>query len=153
MSGPAEQPGGLVRGVGIDAVDVGRLRRVLDRRPRLAERVFTDAERAYASAASDPGPRLAARFAAKEAVAKALGTGIGTVSWRQVEVVRDERGAPALQLSGAAADLAARRGVARWHLSLTHTDAVAVASVVAEGEDARLGRLLASIDADEGATP
>jgi holo-[acyl-carrier protein] synthase len=133
VSDPAPEPNGSVRGVGIDAVDVARLRRVLDRRPRLAERVFTDAERAYAAAAADPGPRLAARFAAKEAVAKALGVGIGAVSWRQVEVVRDEQGAPGLALTGAAADLAARRGVARWHVSLTHTDTLAVASVVAEG--------------------
>ena len=133
MSGTAPAPGGLVRGVGIDAVDIARLRRALDRRPRLAERVFTEAERAYASGATDPGPRLAARFAAKEAVAKALGAGIGAVSWHQVEVVRDDRGAPTLSLSGAAAALAAQRGIERWHLSLTHTDTLAVASVVAEG--------------------
>jgi holo-[acyl-carrier protein] synthase len=124
----------VVRGVGIDAVDVARLRRVLDRRPRLAQRVFTDEERAYAAAATDPGPRLAARFAAKEAVAKALGVGIGAVSWRHVEVVRDARGAPALALSGPAAALSARRGVTRWHVSLSHTDTLAVASVVAEGD-------------------
>jgi holo-[acyl-carrier protein] synthase len=122
--------------VGIDAVDVARLRRALERRPRLAERVFTDAEWAYASAAADPGPRLAARFAAKEAVAKALGVGIGAVSWREVEVVRDERGAPALALAGSALSVATGRGVARWHLSLTHTEALAVASVVAEGAEA-----------------
>ena len=133
MSGTAPAPGGIVRGVGIDAVDIARLRRALDRRPRLAERVFTEAERAYASAATDPGPRLAARLAAKEAVAKALGSGIGAVSWHQVEVVRDDRGAPALSLSGAAAALAAQRGIERWHVSLTHTETLAVASVVAEG--------------------
>jgi holo-[acyl-carrier protein] synthase len=131
--------GGAVRGVGIDAVDVLRLRRALERRPRLAERVFTDAERAYAATAADPGPRLAARFAAKEAVAKALGVGIGAVAWRQVEVVRDGRGAPSLALAGEAAALSARRGVTRWHLSLTHTDTLAVASVVAEGELGRAG--------------
>ena len=133
MSDTAPATGGLVRGVGIDAVDIARLRRALARRPRLAERVFTEAERSYASAATDPGPRLAARFAAKEAVAKALGAGIGAVSWRQVEVVRDDLGAPALSLSGDAATLAAQRGIERWHVSLTHTDTLAVASVVAEG--------------------
>jgi holo-[acyl-carrier protein] synthase len=150
VRGPA--PGGPVRGVGIDAVDVARLRRVLDRRPRIAERVFTDAERAYASAAVDPGPRLAARFAAKEAVAKALGVGIGAVAWKQVEVVRDDRGAPAVLLSGGAADLAAQRGVARWHVSLTHTDTLAVASVVAEGGAAPHRESLARLEADDGAS-
>jgi len=125
-------PHGAVRGVGIDAVDIDRLRRALARRPALATRLFTDAERAYAGRVSDPGPRLAARFAAKEAVVKALGVGIGAVSWRDVEVVRAESGAPGLSLAGRAAVLAAGRGVERWHVSLTHTDALAVAAVVAE---------------------
>lgn len=125
-------PDGVVRGVGIDAVDVDRLRRALVRRPRLAERLFTDAERAYAGRVADPGPRLAARFAAKEAVAKALGVGIGAVSWRDVEVVRASSGAPGVALAGRAAALAAGRGVGRWHVSLSHTDSLAVASVVAE---------------------
>lgn len=129
--GPAPQ--GVVRGVGIDAVDIDRLRRALGRRPRLAQRLFTEAERAYAMRAADPGPRLAARFAAKEAVAKALGVGIGAVSWRDVEVVRADGGAPSLTLAGRAAALAHERGVGHWHLSLSHTDSLAVASVVAEG--------------------
>ena len=122
-----------VCGVGVDAVEVERFRRVLARRPALAERLFTPAERDYAARTADPGPRLAARFAAKEAVLKALGVGIGAASFRDVEVVRDESGRPALSLAGAAARLAERAGVTRWHLSLTHTDALAVASVVAEG--------------------
>ena len=130
---PAGAMGGVVRGLGVDAVEVGRLRRALDRRPRLADRLFTDAERAYAAGALDPGPRLAARFAAKEAVAKALGVGIGPLSWRDVEVVRDAAGVPRLVLSGQAARLAAGLGVEHWHLSLTHTTSLAVAAVVAEG--------------------
>ena len=125
-------PQGAVRGVGIDAVDIDRLRRALVRRPALAERLFTDAERAYAGRVSDPGPRLAARFAAKEAVVKALGVGIGAVSWRDVEVVRADSGAPGVSLAGRAAALAEGRGVERWHLSLSHTDSLAVAAVVAE---------------------
>ena len=122
-----------VCGVGVDAVEVDRLRQALGRRPALAERLFTDGERAYAARVADPGPRLAARFAAKEAVLKALGVGIGAAAFRDVEVVRDESGRPALVLAGAAARLADDRGVTRWHLSLTHTDGLAVASVVAEG--------------------
>lgn len=121
-----------MRGVGIDAVDVDRLRQALARRPALAERIFTDGERAYASRAADPGPRLAARFAAKEALSKALGVGIGAVSWRDIEVVRADNGAPSLLLTGEAARLATGAGIGRWHLSLSHTDALAMALVVGE---------------------
>jgi len=129
-----------VCGVGVDAVDVDRFRRVIERRPALLERLFTEAERDYAGRARDPGPRLAVRFAAKEAVLKALGVGIGAAPFRDVEVQRDEDGRPALQLWGEAASLAARRGVHRWHVSLSHTDALAVASVVAEGAPAEGAR-------------
>ena len=73
-----------------------------------------------------------ARFAAKEATMKALGGGIGSVGWREVEVVRLGTGEPTLRLFAGAAALAARRGVAHWHLSLTHTATVAIAMVVAE---------------------
>jgi len=122
-----------VRGIGVDAVDVERFRRVIERRPGLLRRLFTESERAYAGRSRDPGPRLAARFAAKEAVLKALGVGVGAARFRDVEVVRTEGGRPVLRLSGRAASLAADRGVRRWHVSMTHTDALAVASVVAEG--------------------
>ncbi len=120
-----------VRGVGIDAVDLERFRAVLARRPGLAGRLFTDAERAYADRAADPVPRLATRFAAKEAVLKALGAGLGAFRFAEVGVVRRGLEAPFLVLDGSAARLAARAGVTRWHLSLTHTDLVAVAVVVA----------------------
>jgi holo-[acyl-carrier protein] synthase len=126
--------GGRVRGIGVDAVDVVRFRRVLARRPRLAGRLFTEGEWSYASTGKDPGPRLAARFAAKEAVLKALGVGIGAADFRDVEVVRGDDGAPRLALVGRAAALAAARGIRWWHISLTHTDLMAVASVVAEGD-------------------
>jgi holo-[acyl-carrier protein] synthase len=126
-----------VRGVGIDAVDIDRLRLALTRRPALAERLFTDAERAYAARlGADPAQRLAARFAAKEATMKAFGSGMGAFAWRDVEVVSEGGsgpGAPALRLHGRAAELAAARGIDRWHVSLTHTDAMALAMVVAEG--------------------
>jgi holo-[acyl-carrier protein] synthase len=126
--------GGRIRGVGVDAVDVARFRLVLARRPGLARRLFTDAERSYAESGKDPGSRLAARFAAKEAVLKALGVGIGAADFREVEVVRGDDGAPHLSLDGRAATLATARGVRWWHISLSHTDLVAVASVVAEGD-------------------
>jgi len=126
-----------VAGIGIDAVDVGRFRAVLDRRPGLVDRVFTDAERADAAERADPAEHLAARFAAKEAVMKALGTGIGGFALTEVEVHRAPgpgatRNAPSLVLHGTAAALAGARGAGRFHLSLTHTDDVAIAFVVAE---------------------
>jgi holo-[acyl-carrier protein] synthase len=118
-----------IAGVGVDAVDIARFGEVLARRPRLAERLFTDGE--LSAAHGDP-QRLAARFAAKEATMKALGTGIGGFGWHDVELVRPPMGAPSLQLRAAAAALADRHGVSRWHVSLTHTDTMAVAMVVAE---------------------
>jgi holo-[acyl-carrier protein] synthase len=124
-------------GVGVDAVDVARFRRVLDRRPSLASRCFTASEQSDAGAAADRAQSLAARFAAKEAVMKALGSGLGSFAWTDVEVSRAPgtgatRHVPSLVLRGAAAALAGVQGAGRFHLSLTHTDAVAIAFVVAE---------------------
>ena len=118
-------------GVGIDAVDVERFRRVLGRRPRFAERVFTAAERAEAAGRRDPVPGLAVRFAAKEAVMKSLSVGLGAFDFADVEVVRGDGGAPALSVTGRAAALAGERSVAGWHISLTHTASVAMAVAVA----------------------
>lgn len=118
-------------GLGVDAVDLERFRTSLARTPGLVARLFTDAERAYASRRRDPTERLAARFAAKEAVMKALGVGLGAFPFRDVEVARADSGEPALVLRGAAAELAAARGVQRWHVSLTHTATTAIAVVLA----------------------
>ena len=104
-------------GVGIDLLDIERLERALARRPRLAERLFTDAERAYADARPRPVMHLAARFCAKEAVAKALG--LTGWSFRDVEVVATGA-APEVRLSGSAAARAAELGVTA-RVSLTHT--------------------------------
>jgi holo-[acyl-carrier protein] synthase len=129
-------PVGIV-GVGVDAVDLARFARVLDRRARVADRLFTAGELAYARALPDPVPRLSTRFAAKEAVMKALGVGLWAYPFHEVEVVRTGLDAPGLVLSGAAAGLARRAGVVRWHLALSHTDEVALALVVAEGGPGR----------------
>ena len=118
-----------VSGVGVDAVDVARFGAALGRHPAIAARLFTDGERAEVD---DDVQRLAVRFAAKEAVMKALGKGLGAFDWHDVEVVRERGGAPALRVRARAASLAQGRGVARWHVSLTHTAAIAVAMVVAE---------------------
>ncbi len=130
----AERTAGAgVVGIGIDAVDLDRFRTVLDRRPGLERRLFSEAELAYARGVTDPLPRLATRFAAKEAVMKALGVGLWSFGLHDVEVLRAGNDAPTLVLHGAAADLAAKAGVTRWHLSLSHTDRVALAAVVADG--------------------
>ena len=126
-----------VVGVGVDAVDVDRFRKILARRPGFAARFFTLSELADADRTGDPAESLAARFAAKEAVMKALGTGLGGFALTDVEVRRSDgsgatRGAPLLSLHGAAATLAHHHGATRFHLSLTHTSHVAVAFVVVE---------------------
>jgi len=118
-------------GLGIDAVEVDRFRRALARTPRMVQRLFTDDERAYGARFADPAPRLAARFAAKEATMKALGVGLGAFDFRDVEVCSAPSGAPTLRLSGRAAALAGSRGVTAFHLSITHTDVVAEAVVAA----------------------
>ncbi len=127
----------MIFGVGVDAVDVARFRRVLHRRPSFVQRCFTEAERSDATGSSDEVQSLAARFAAKEAVMKALGTGIGGFALTDVEVRRTigkgaTRNAPYLNLHGRAAALAGAQGAGTFHLSLTHTDGVAIAFVVAE---------------------
>ena len=113
-------------GVGIDLLEIERLERALERRPRLAERLFTDAEREYAAARPRPAMHLAARFCAKEAVAKALG--LTGWSFRDVEVLATDA-APEVRLSGSAARRARELGVTT-HVSLTHTEAMAAAAAV-----------------------
>ena len=120
-----------VIGVGIDLVDVVRFRTSLARTPSMIPRLFTEGERAYAETANDPAERYAARFAAKEAVMKALGVGLGAFGFHDVEVLRAESGQPSLGVYGPADQLALERGIAAWQLSLTHTAASAGAIVVA----------------------
>ena len=120
-------------GVGVDVVDVERFALALRRQPRLAERLFTERERDDAKSRPE---RLAARFAAKEAVLKTLHSGIGAAPWRSIEIQRDPAGAPSVHLYGAAAELANDQGVASLHVSLSHTLTSALAFVVATGPEA-----------------
>ncbi len=120
-----------VIGVGIDLIEIDRIAQALDRRPRFAERCFTTDEAAYCHSRAFPAQHFAARFAAKEAVGKALG--IGMTRWREVEVVR-HRGAPQIVLSGRYAARAAELGVARVSVSLTHSRGMAAAVAVLEAD-------------------
>jgi holo-[acyl-carrier protein] synthase len=120
-----------VVGLGVDLCEVDRIRRALARTPGFADRVYTRAEQDYCRRRDDPSERFAARFAAKEAVLKALGAGLGACAFRDIEVVRAESGAPSLALHGGAATLAADRRVTAWHISLTHTATMAEAIAVA----------------------
>lgn len=124
---------GPVLGVGVDLCEVDRLRRAMARTPGMRDRLFSPAEQAYCERRSDPGERYAARFAAKEAVLKAMGVGLGACSLYDIEVVNEPSGAPRLTLKASAAKLAAARGVAGWHLTLTHTSSLAQATALALG--------------------
>ena len=121
----------MIVAVGIDVVLVERFARALERTPQLADRLFTEDERVTGSGGPRSGESLAARFAAKEAVAKALGAPAG-LRWHDCEVVSDPDGRPWLTVSGTVAAAAAERGVKRWHLSLSHDGGIASAMVVAE---------------------
>lgn len=125
----------MIIGVGIDLVEITRIERVLDKHhQRFLQRVYTERELAACPPGKHFARRLAARFAAKEALLKALGTGLaGGIRWRQVEVVRPEVGRPQLVLSGAAAAVAERLGVQDLHLTISHDGPVAAAVVVASG--------------------
>lgn len=120
-----------VIGIGVDSVEIDRFRRVLARTPGVARRLFTEGERAYGGRFNDPAPRLAARFAAKEAAMKAMGVGLGAFAFHDVEVVKASSGKPSLKLSGGAEALAVRLGVTELHLSISHTDVSAEAVVAA----------------------
>ncbi len=117
----------MIVGVGIDVVDIARFEQALTRTPGLAGRLFTEGERGL------PAHSLAARFAAKEALAKALGAPRGLL-WTDAEIVTSPAGRPHLKVSGTVAAAAARLGVTSWHLSLSHDAGIASAVVIAEGD-------------------
>lgn len=125
-------------GHGVDLVDVGRIEQMLrDHGRRFIERVFTEREQRYAeSARRRRGERYAARFACKEAVLKALGTGWRDgIGWRDIEVTHGLLGEPRLHLSGRCARVQSDLGIETWHVSLSHISQLALASVVGCGPD------------------
>lgn len=120
---------GHVLGLGCDLCDVARVRGVWERQgERFLAFTYTEAERAYCLQMRDPAPFLAARFAAKEAVSKAFGTGIGAeLGWKSIEVAHDERGAPVIKFDAQGEALLKARGAAGVMLTLSHTDTMAMA--------------------------
>ncbi|MEM7623581.1 MAG: holo-ACP synthase [Planctomycetota bacterium] len=130
----APPAGGFVVSHGVDVAEVARVTRSIERHgERFLDRVFTPDERAYCGANKRAPEHFAARFAAKEAVFKALGTGWAQgVSWREIEVTRAPSGAPGVRLTGrAAAEIASELGISAWLLSLSHTGSIAIASAIA----------------------
>ncbi|HOJ52325.1 MAG TPA: holo-ACP synthase [Syntrophales bacterium] len=124
----------MIAGTGIDLIEVGRIRRILEKRgDRFIEKVFTEEERAYCARQKDPAVHFAARFAAKESCLKALGLGMGYVGWKEMEVISSPSGQPELNLRGKGQEMMIKRGIARLFLSLSHTPREAVAVVIAEG--------------------
>lgn len=128
----------MMSGLGVDIVEIERMRLALDRHPRIRERIFSAEERAYCDKRNRPEVHYAMRFAAKEAVLKALGTGFSNgIRFTDVQVLRDDRGRPLPKLSGRAEELAREACVVELHLSLSFTHTNAVASAVAITDDMR----------------
>lgn len=116
---------------GVDLIEIARIEEVIARHGRhYLERIFTPAELEHCGKRAES---LAGRFAAKEAVAKALGTGIGDVAWKEIEILGDEQNAPVLTLHGAAQSRAQTLGLTTWSLSISHSQSHSVAFVVAIG--------------------
>jgi holo-[acyl-carrier protein] synthase len=123
----------MIRGIGVDIIEVDRIRRATARwGDGFLSRVFTAGERRHAGASRTSAERLAGRFAAKEAVMKALGLGWRRMAWREIEIEGDPLGRPVVRLTGRAAQVAADLGVQAWFVSISHTRDLAVAHAVAE---------------------
>ncbi len=124
----------MIVGMGADLVEIARIRGVYERHgERFLNRLLTEREREYCLRHKDPVPRLAGRWAVKEAAMKALGTGLsGGISWRDFEILPDGRGKPELRLSGRAAEMAATIGAKKYHVTITHSRDAAFASAIFE---------------------
>ena len=123
-------------GHGIDAVDVARIAAMIEKHgDRFIDRCFTRGEQDYAESSKRKTEHYAARFAAKEAILKCIGTGWSQgVAWTDAEVIREPSGKPTVALHGIAAEIAKTQGITRWTISLTHTSKMAFASAIAESE-------------------
>jgi holo-[acyl-carrier protein] synthase len=125
----------MIIGHGVDIVETSRIKKLMGEHPeRFLERVFTPGEQADSRSTKRQHEHLAARFAAKEATLKALGTGWAQgIGWTDIEVVRADNGKPSLSVTGRAGEIATEQGIQRWFVSLSHISDCAIASVIAEG--------------------
>ena len=124
----------MIAGIGTDLIEIARIQRAIEKNPHFMERVYTAVEIAYCRRKKNPWQSFAARFAAKEAVSKALGTGIGPVGLAEIEIINAENGQPAVVRYGKAKQIAADRNIQQVHISLSHSEAYAMATAVLEGE-------------------
>lgn len=124
----------MITGIGTDFIEIVRIQRAIEKNPHFMERVYTANEIAYCRRKKNVWQSFAARFAAKEAVSKAFGTGIGPVGLMEIEILNAENGQPKVVLHGKALQLAADRNIQRVHISLSHSEAYAMATAVLEGE-------------------
>lgn len=132
---PEKSFAAVIVAIGVDLIDLHRIERLLEAEgERFLQRIFTPAERAYCMAKTNPVPSLAARFAAKEAVMKCLGTGwTEGVGFAQIEVTRDARGCPGITVQGRAQEVALARAIREFQLSLSHGEQTAIAFAIAIG--------------------
>ncbi|HMD54905.1 MAG TPA: holo-ACP synthase [Phycisphaerae bacterium] len=124
-----------ILGHGVDLVEITRIAEMIERHgEHFLNRCFTPAEQEYCSSYKDAGPHYAGRFAAKEAIVKALGTGFrGQINWTDMEILPDTEGRPILTLQGHIREAAGELGISHWHVSISHTFEHAMASAIAEG--------------------
>ncbi|MEW6663150.1 MAG: holo-ACP synthase [Bacillota bacterium] len=123
----------MAQNIGTDIIEIERLERILTKHGQnFCRKVFTPQEIAFCYGRKNPVPSLAARFAAKEAVAKALGTGFRGISWQDIEITSLPGGQPAIELYGKAQELAGKKGISKWLISLSHSKTHALAVVIGE---------------------
>ena len=125
----------MIKGIGTDIIEISRIKNVIEKRPEgFCDRFFTEEEKQYCQLMKDPYPHYAVRFAAKEAVVKALGTGFRGMKFTDVEVTRDKAGKPSVQLHGKALEIARGKEIIKIELSLSHSKDSAVAFAIAIAE-------------------
>ena len=124
----------MIFGIGTDMVEISRIQKAIEKNPRFLQKVYTEKEIAYCQRKRNPWQSFAARFAAKEAVSKAMGTGLGKIGLTDIEVLNQSSGQPQIILHGAAQVFAAERGFVRVHISLSHSEAYAIATAIIEEE-------------------
>ena len=124
----------MIFGVGTDLVEIGRIQKAIEKNPRFLQKVYTEEEIRYCQRKKNPWQSFAARFAAKEAVSKALGTGLGKIGLTDIEVQNQSTGQPQIVLHGTAQIFAQTHGIKRVHISLSHSEVYAIATAIVEEE-------------------